>query len=309
MFSEFLNTGVVMFFSSALFGLLLLSGCSFFKPKQIQPPALATLLTDLKLYTLDHAQTLHAGNLHEHLMWTHYAATRLIEEPSAWTEGFAFSERDKELLSLAALIHDIGKAGRKELFNGTHTHLCYHVVTDNHTHKATSVIYTHDAKEHVQVGFEFVAELFYPIETRQQYTLASSMPMSIQPLFHQLNISLEEQKVIAILVGIHYDFGMVKAGNLTVQDYINNLRHYAKIVDYKTVDEKLLRLAVLIQVADVIGMTHVAPCKTWLFSSPIDLPEVRSIKNPAYHRFGYDTDAPLHLFYILLEEFKRQQGQ
>lgn len=309
MFSEFLNTGAIAMLFPALLSLLLLSGCSFFRPKQIQPPALATLLTDLKLYTLNHAQTLHAGNLYEHLMWTHYAATRLLEEPSPWTEGFIFSERDKELLNLAALIHDIGKAGRKELFNATHKDLRYHVVTDNHSHKATSVVYTHDAKEHVQVGFEYIAELFYPIETRQQYTLASSMPMSIQPLFHQLNISLEEQKVIAILVGMHYDFGMIKAGNLTVQDYLNNLKRYAKIVDYKTVDEKLLRLAVLIQVADVIGTTHVAPCKTWLFQNPVDLPEVRHIENPAYHRFGYDTDAPLKLFYILLEEFKQQQAQ
>ncbi len=298
----------MLFLPLLLISTLLFSGCSLFKSSHQQPPAFAALINDLKLYELDHPETLHAGNLYEHLLWTHYAATRLLEEPSAWTHGFTFTERDKQLLNLAAFLHDLGKAGRGTLFNGTHPSLMYKSVL-NDSGKTIKIIYTHDNKDHIKVGFDYLAEVFLPIEKQQHYTLSCAVPMSIQPLMHQLGITLEEQKIIAILVGMHYDFGMIIGGKLTTADYLSNLRAYAQTVRHSPIDEKLLRLAVLIQIADVTGMTYVKPRPTWLFPDAPEAHEVRTINPSAYQRFGYHTDEPIIVFSSLLEEFKRQDKQ
>jgi hypothetical protein len=298
---------IIMLLSLALISTLFLSGCSFFRQQPSQPPALQTLINDLKLYTLEHEKTLHAGNLYQHLLWTHYAATRLMEQPSVWTsDGFSFTQRDKELLSLAAFLHDLGKAGRAELFNGNHPSLLYRPIFNNNN-KVTSIIFSHDSTEHVQVGFDYFCELFLPFENQRLYTLANAIPMSIQPLMHQLSVMPDEQKVLAILVGMHYDFGMLVAGKFTIEQYLANLNHCAKLVQYQPIDEKLLRLAVLVQVADVTGMSYVAPCKTWLFSKPEDLTEVRTIAPTAYERFEYNTDKPVRMFHELLTAFRDQK--
>lgn len=287
----------------ALFGVLLfVAGCSFFKPKQEIVPALKTLLDDIKLYKLEHPTTLHAGNLYEHLMWTHYAAARLFKEQSPWVGQFPFSERDKQLVMLAALLHDVGKAGRIELFNGTHGKLTYTPVTDN-SGKVIRILYGHDHKEHVLAGFEYVAEAFYPYGQQRQYILSRAIPFSLQPIFTQLKISLEEQKTIAVMVGMHYDFGMMVNRGMSNEEYISRLRQYAEKVQLPVLTEKILRMCVLVHVADLMALNYVAPQPTWLFPHPEDYKAVRTIEPSAYERFGYNTDKPLKVFNALLACF------
>ncbi len=289
-----------------LVGILTLSGCSFFKQKQEPVPTVKTLLNEFTLYKLDNQKRLHAGDLYEHSLWTHYAATGLIEDNSPWSTGFDFSQRDKELLSLAALLHDVGKAGRGDLFDGTHATLKYRLAIDQ-AGTPTKITYTSDHEEHVLIGFDYLSGLWAPLEQGRQFISSRSMPIAIQPLFTQLNVSLEEQKLVAILVGMHYSFGRILRGDMTFDDFLNELKQYARFVDYQPIDEKLLRLSVLVQVADVTGMSYVKPRPTWVIPSPDECPVAHHNVPSAYERFGYNTNRPLTVFKELLAYFSIQK--
>ncbi|MBM3892779.1 HDIG domain-containing protein [Candidatus Dependentiae bacterium] len=282
------------------------SSCSFFKQKQDPVPAVQSLLNELNLYKLENQKRLHAGDLYEHSLWTHYAATALIEDQAPWVANFNFSKRDKELLSLAALLHDIGKAGRSELFDGTHPTLQYRLALDDRG-KPVKIAYTSDHEEHVAVGFDYLTELWAPLEQGRQFFSSRGMPISFQPLFTQLKVALEEQKVVAILVGMHYSFGRILRGDLSFDDFLRELTQYAQFVHYDSVDERLLRLAVLVQVADVTGMSYVKPRPTWIMPTPVDCSAVHRDVSSAYNRFGYNTTRPLAVFHELLAYFEQQK--
>lgn len=290
-----------------LLGVLTLSGCSFFKQKQEPVPAVQSLLNELNLYKLDNQKRLHAGDLYEHSLWTHYAATALIEDQSPWATDFNFSQRDKELLSLAALLHDVGKAGRNELFSGTHPTLQYRLAIDD-TGKPVKITYTSDHEEHVAIGFDYLTELWAPLEQGRQFFSSRGMPISLQPLFTQLKVSLEEQKMVAILVGMHYSFGKILRGDLHFDGFLKELTQYAQFVRYQPIDERLLRLAVLVQVADVTGMSYVKSRPTWIIPEPDDCPIAHQNVPSAYDRFGYNTSRPLATFYELLAYFDKQKN-
>ena len=289
-----------------LIGILTLSGCSFFKQKQDPVPAVQSLLNELSLYKLDNQKRLHAGDLYEHSLWTHYAATALIEEKSPWVANFNFSKRDKELLSLAALLHDIGKAGRSDLFGGTHPTLQYRVAIDD-SGKPVKITYTSDHEEHVAIGFDYLTDLWAPLEQGRQFFSSRGIPLSFQPLFTQLNVTLDEQKIVAILVGMHYSFGRILRGDMSFDDFLKELKRYAQFICYGAIDERLLRLAVLVQVADVTGMSYVKPRTTWIIQTPIDCSAVHRDVLSAYNYFGYNTSKPLTVFYELLAYFEQQK--
>jgi putative nucleotidyltransferase with HDIG domain len=286
--------------------MITLSGCSLFKHKQEPVPALKTLLNELSYYKLNNEKRLHAGDLLQHSLWTHFAATGLFEDQTPWTSDYNFTKRDQELLSLAALLHDIGKAGRGDLFNGSHKTLQYRIAL-NDASKPTSITYSSDHEEHVQVGFDYLAELFFPLGKAPQFFSAQAQPISFQPLFTQLNITLEEQKLVAILVGMHYSFGKILRGDLTFDGFLNQMKQYATFVQYKNINERLLRLCVLIQIADVTGMSYVQSRPTWLLQDPDDYPAQYNVPS-AYERFGYNTDQPLVTFHKLIERFKQLQA-
>lgn len=290
-----------------LLGILTLSGCSFFKQKQEPVPAVQSLLNELSLYKLDNQKRLHAGDLYQHSLWAHYAATGLIEDQSPWACDYTFSQRDKELLSLAALLHDIGKAGRNELFGGTHPHLLYRLAVDP-AGIPTQITYTSDHEEHVAVGFDYLTELWAPLEQGRQFFSSQGVPISFQPLFTQLNVSLEEQKLIAILVGMHYSFGRILRGDMNLDGFLSELKQYAHFVRYQPIDERLLRLSVLVQVADVTGMSYVKPRPTWVMPEPEDCPISHPHVASAYDHFGYNTSRPLTVFQELITYFNTQKG-
>ena len=290
-----------------LLGIFMLSGCSIFKEKQEPVPTVKQLLNEFNLYKLDNQKRYHAGDLYEHSLWTHYAATALIEDQSPWATAFNFTQRDKELLSLAALLHDIGKAGRGDLFSGTHPTLQYRLALDD-AGKPTKITYTSDNEEHVAVGFDYLTELWAPLEQGRQFFSSRSMPISLQPLFTQLNVTLDEQKLVAILVGMHYSFGRILRGDMTFDGFLKELVQYAQFVRYQPIDERVLRLAVLIQVADVTGMSYVKPRPTWIMTEPDDCPVSHNGVPSAYEKFGYNTDRPLTVFHELLKYFNKQKS-
>lgn len=86
--------------------------------------SLVWLLNDMKAYKFhDVLTSYHQGDLYEHSMCVYYAAIGLAEHGEPYPNGIILTKREKELFILAALRHDVGKAGRKDLFDKVHPKL------------------------------------------------------------------------------------------------------------------------------------------------------------------------------------------
>ena len=288
---------------------LLLPACSFSNQQKSPPvPALQELITDLGLYKLNHDKTIHEGDLLEHSVWAQYAAAELIETNSPFAAGWSWTERDKQLLVLAGLLHDVGKAGRTDLFRGIVGDLTYQTLR-NPAEQIIKITYTHDHEAHVGIGFEYLTHHYRPLNQHRIYQLATGIGYRFQTLFNQLDVPMNEQKIIAILVGIHYDFGRISRGDLTMQGFLDNLQEYATFVQYGPVDEYLLRLAVLIQVADVMSISYVKPRPTWLFPDAPNYKVVKAMPVKAWEKFGYASGKALTTWHALLQLFKNQKNR
>ena len=241
-------------------------------------PLLQVLLDDMKLYKLDSAGEpyLHAGDLYEHSLWTYNAMIELLEDNSPYAQDLYLSEHEKEIVTLVALLHDVGKAGREELFNHTHAKLHYDVIK-NSNGSVASITYYQDRQEHPRISFEYAVKPLLTDNnknyTKRDYHLINKdtgtfTSFDMKALYAQLDLTNEEQKIIAILVGIHYEFGNVKHGYITPAQFLTLLENLVKTVNYNdsVVNEKIIRLAILIQVADVKGLTPISAHATPLFA-------------------------------------------
>jgi putative nucleotidyltransferase with HDIG domain len=194
---------------------------------------LNTIIEDMKRYKMLGAGSLghpHAGNLYEHSVWVALTIKQWFEDKNLWCEGL--DDADKELVIFAALLHDIGKAG--------------------------DLIYSYPRKpNHPLDGFEYLlSKKNYKIDDKNKFDFAQ--------FFKVFNISDENKKIIAVLVGAHYLFGDLLSKNPTNKDsehfrwYIKNIEILAEkaelIGKHDKINEKLVRLCVLTSAADVKGM-------------------------------------------------------
>jgi putative nucleotidyltransferase with HDIG domain len=244
---------------------------------------LDSLLSDMMVYKFkDWERRNQAGDLFEHSMWVHYAAQHLIETNSPYVL-INLSARDKKLLVLAALLHDIGKAGREDLYDGTHATLAYEIEHDDND-RITKITYGFDNEEHCKVGFDYVIG-------KQSYRTITGSNYDFKKLFHELDITENEQKLIAILIGIHFSFGNVNQKTMSFDQYLEKLKNLVEEADYNngTIDAKLLQLAILIQVADVKGLYPCDKCHTHFVTEPVYICEAHMPPNtiPPFKRFGY----------------------
>ena len=258
---------------------------------------LSTLLNDMKRYKIINTGY-HEGNLYEHSLWTHNGMAELLAHDSLYIKELNLNTRLKTILALGALLHDIGKAGRKDLFECTHPTLTYKVIKNNHD-SIESIIYHYDRKEHCKTGFEFLA---YPLlaphqqTPHKQYHLInddlSLIPFDISNLYQELHITIEEQQIIAIIVGMHYEFGLLRDGKITNQQFLDELDYYVTAVNYNNgvIDEQIVQLSVLINVADIKGFNPVAAHATPFFphaSCPI-APHPKKIPTILAVIWGYE---------------------
>lgn len=246
----------------------------------VATPRLYELLEDMRLYKLDAQgdQYLHAGDLYEHSIWTYNGMLELLESDMPYVQNLSITPRQKEIVALAALLHDIGKAGRKELFEGTHPKLRYDIIK-HHNNPVSSITYYQDHQEHPRICFDYAAaplkKQFSDQDTRTYYLIniqdASLIPFDMAALYKELGITFEEQKIIALLLGIHYEFGNFKHGKITAEQFLNFLEKLAQEVDYNNgqLDTQIVQLAILIQAADVKGLVPVSPQESYLFPSGI----------------------------------------
>lgn len=294
-------------YRKVIFHILLLSfsffnflwGCSLSKHITLTP-LLQCLINDMKLYKLDSEGDpyLHAGDLYEHSMWTYNAMAELLNGDTPYGRHVFLTDRQKEVVALAALLHDIGKAGRKDFFERTHPTL-YYEMNKNAEGVITHITYKQDRQEHPHISFEYTAKPF--LKENKNYRLrdyyvvnpksSRLTAFNIAQMYDELGLSLEEQKVLAVLLGIHYEFGNLNGNKITNQMFLARLDNLVKVVNYNegNLDEFIIHGAILIQVADVKGLVPVPGYQTPLFPGGIQCDSShKEIKyNNPFKSFGY----------------------
>jgi len=117
----------------------------------------------------------HRGHLFEHSVWTAKAMDQMFENNSWWLKGIDSSER--RLMVLAAFMHDIGKAGDLQFEYGTKIN-------------------------HPRVGFEYIMG-------RRPFYVSEGETWDIQEWIKHHKLTEDEIKTLAVLVGMHQEFGKV----------------------------------------------------------------------------------------------------
>jgi hypothetical protein len=137
--------------------------------------------------------------------------------------------------------------------------------------------------------------------------LSSGSAFDFDKLFKELGISDEERKLIAILVGIHYEFGNFRSGRINCQGFLDKIQTLVDAVSYNQgrITKKLLHLSMLIQVADVKGLAPVEYCpKTALIPNPqkikITHEKECEVPNP-FMEFGYEQTSSVFKPYPYLK--------
>jgi len=267
-------------------------------------PRLELLLNDMKLYKLDsEGETyFHAGDLYEHSIWTYNALLELFKTNSPYVGTIQLTERQKEVVAFAALLHDVGKAGRIDLFNHTHPKLRYDIIKNNLGH-VSHIAYYYDYRSHPCVGFEYVGKHLFAQDNNvykaKDYHLINQetgilTTFNFIEMYNELGLTLDEQKIIAILIGMHYEFGILMNNTITIEEFFNSLKKCIQAVDYNngSINELILNLALLIGIADVKGMIPVEAQTSPLFPQGIFLEASHAplkLENP-FIAFGYSCD-------------------
>lgn len=186
-------------------------------------PTLDDLLQDMQHYK---TTSRHRGELYEHSMWAEQYISRWATEESArscWLEGI--SERNRYLLAVAGILHDIGKAGA--------TDDSYY---DDYK-RVDDLIYYFTRNEHDRLGFEYVMHDLHPeLGGYQQYHFFDrSTVCDMRSILESLGIvDLDEQHMIAFLIGTHMLFTRM----------LNQLRNlYSWHVDYQSFWQIVMALA------------------------------------------------------------------
>ncbi len=196
-------------------------------------PTLMSLLENFKVYKTTNCCS-HSGDLYEHSSWVANAVEEWWRRDSFWVKGLAHSW--KKVTILAGLLHDIGKAGDLKL--------------------------KYDSKKyHPRAGFEYL------LNKRPYFIDSTLKQFDFNALFKELKLSEEERKVVAILTGVHWDFGGIIVKGIaeghpklkTFKIFLDKLRDLAQEAGYRngTVDIALLRMAILIGAADTKGADKV----------------------------------------------------
>lgn len=178
----------------------------------------------------------HAGHLYEHMVWVAKAMQNMFNTNSPWLDGIPDDATTKKTMTIAAFMHDIGKAG------------------DN---KRIYTIKPH----HPRIGFEYILSRrpFY-LDPEQRTTYDFNTWANI------LALTPDQRTTIAVLTGMHQEFAHVltgiKKGEMTTtlfETYLKKLKTYVQEAVYNNgiVDETILRMSLAIFRADFEGMRRV----------------------------------------------------
>ena len=209
---------------------LLLSNFGHVAPCTLrQSDSLDRLLDHLHLYKLTKA-SFHAGNLLHHSLWSCRSLAQWFDEKGPWVEHL---ENYSSIIILGGLLHDIGKAGDHDFFYATkHTHPCD--------------------------GFDYLWK-------QRPFRLEDGSIFNFKALYSELSISRKEQRLLAILVAMHWEFGLIMKNlhsdtNTSLerecQLYLDKLRNCCAQTGFNkgTPTVKLLQACIAVSAADVRGV-------------------------------------------------------
>lgn len=259
-------------------------------------PLFYRLVENMKLYKTTNTN-FHAGHLYEHCMWTAQVVDDWFEQHAAhpedpsgnWVDGIDESYRKK--LVLAAFLHDVGKA--------SNCHANYTIGKLGYFDTSGPILdaypYFNVIVSHPQDGFEMVMpeadgdaespEDFFmstpityykntgrsALQKKSIGTITSANLMrgpriGLEDVFHELGLSDNDRRFIAILIGIHWSFGVPVVSDYdpvnnpektdaAYEIFLQRLSELAVKAEYNNgyVDDLLLRCAILIGAADVKG--------------------------------------------------------
>ncbi|KKP35661.1 MAG: hypothetical protein UR26_C0003G0134 [candidate division TM6 bacterium GW2011_GWF2_32_72] len=151
----------------------------------------------------------HGGDLLEHSIWVAQVLDQWFEEKSPWVAGL--SVRDRYLMQIAGVLHDIGKAGvnpdkmkkyivdreAEKAYRGGHKAF----IDQN---KEIQKVYFHNIEDHENIGFDYLMN-----PKNNPYYLTTGEQFNFKNYLKYLKLNDNEQKIVAVLVGFHYSFGML----------------------------------------------------------------------------------------------------
>jgi len=184
------------------------------------------LWNDVKLYKTTNIKW-HAGDVYEHSMWIGLCLEKWFNEKKFWMEGL--DEKYKKLLIFAGFLHDIGKAGDWE--------------------------FTFKAKDaHPNVGFNYlIGASFYKTKNGAVFDFDSYLD--------HFEFDKKQKAIIAVLVGIHYDFGKKVMSKISdpyhpdetiFKQYLDTLQDLAQETGYPDIfTRQLVIMSIAIGAADV----------------------------------------------------------
>jgi len=229
-------------------------------PIDVSVESFQILVQDMKEYKVTNKQ-FHAGNVYEHSMWVEQALAQFIQKKSFWCDGLVLSNREKEILALAAFLHDIGKAGDLNFFFET-------------------------KKMHPEMGADYIAG-------KRDYILKNGTIFNFDAFFSDQDISTEERKIITLLVHASHWFGstvMVQCWQASqsqceqfFENYISGLEKFLP----ERVDKKIVSMAIFITAADAKGTQESKGETSIIFPEPRKIKAVRITNGDLYGNFNY----------------------
>ena len=220
------------------------------------------LLDDIKYYKTTNDRW-HAGNVYEHSMWLELCIEQWFHKRKFWIQNL--NEQDEKVLAMAGILHDIGKAGDGELTFFT-------------------------KPEHPEVGFNY-------LQGKSSYITTKNEVFDFNSYLNNFKFDNKQQAIIAVLVGIHHDFGSKVMSKVLdsqyskkdiFEEYLNTLKNLAKKTGYPDIfDRKLVIMSMAITAGDVRAAQPVYYSST-MFNIPAQILPVHN-GGKMYEQFNFDT--------------------
>jgi hypothetical protein len=254
-------------------------------PPRLHAKKITDILKRYKVTQIDPATgksvNWHVGDTFEHSVWPEKAVEQWFDTNDEWVEGL-----NRTTATLAAFLHDIGKAGDLEfkyLWKEDHPEVGFNMLLDKANFYYVQSVDGHPFNVLKKSIYQTAPTLENPHPVIQLPDNALIREFNFSKWFQQQGITPDQQKIIAISVGIHYDFGLVlkqlsegKSEEDIFKNFLDSLKKMCKHANYNNgiLTEELVKMSIMIGAADLKGTDQVVyPSTTMDLPTVIEIPE------------------------------------